>query len=286
MTTDKMLKTKTGPIGQLTFNNPERHNAVSLEMWEAALSILTEFAEDDDVRVVVVTGAGGKAFVSGADISKFESERASKEAVAHYNSVSGASMASLAQLHKPTIAMINGYCIGGGLAVAISCDIRICSEKSQFGIPAARLGLGYVFDGLRKLVGIVGPAFAKEIMFSAGRFDSGRALAIGLVNRVVSEDDLDETVTSLAETIARQCATHGHRGKTCHRRNPEGRGRPRHGDVPQRRSGPASTVKTMSKAAPRSWRNANQSLPDASRPRPRRSSGRWRRGHRRRRRSP
>ena len=202
MTTDKMLKEKTGAIGWMTFNNPERHNAVSLEMWEAAATILGEFADDGEVRVIAVTGAGGKAFVSGADISKFESERASKEAVAHYNSVSGASMTKLAQSHKPTIAMINGYCIGGGLAVAISCDIRICSEKSQFGIPAARLGLGYAFDGLRKLVGVVGPAFAKEIMFSAERFDSGRALAGGLVNRVVSEDDLNGTVTKLAETIA------------------------------------------------------------------------------------
>ena len=111
-------------------------------------------------------------------------------------------MTTLAQSHKPTIAMINGYCIGGGLAVAISCDIRICSEKSQFGIPAARLGLGYAFDGLRKLVGVVGPAFAKEIMFSADRFDSGRALAGGLVNRVVAENELNGTVTKLAETIA------------------------------------------------------------------------------------
>ena len=202
MTTEKMLKEKTGTIGWMTFNNPERHNAVSLEMWEAAASILGEFADDGDVRVIVVTGAGGKAFVSGADISKFESERASKDAVAHYNTVSGAAMTTLAQSHKPTIAMINGFCIGGGLAVAISCDIRICSEKSQFGIPAARLGLGYAFDGLRKLVGIVGPAFAKEIMFSADRFDSGRALAAGLVNRVVAEDDLSGTVAKLAETIA------------------------------------------------------------------------------------
>ncbi len=202
MTADKMLKEKTGAIGWMTFNNPERHNAVSLEMWEAAESILADFAEDNDVRVIVVTGAGGKAFVSGADISKFESERGSKEAVAHYSSVSAAAFTRLEQSHKPTIAMIDGYCIGGGLAVAVSCDIRICSEKSQFGIPAARLGLGYAFDGLRRLVGTVGPAFAKEIMFTASRFDSGRALATGLVNRVVVEGDLKKTVTELAETIA------------------------------------------------------------------------------------
>ena len=202
MPSDKMLKEKTGAIGWMTFNNPERHNAVSLDMWEAAASILADFAADGDVRVIVVTGAGGKAFVSGADISKFESERASADAIAHYDSVSGTAFTGLEESRKPTIAMIDGYCIGGGLAVAISCDIRICSAKSRFGIPAARLGLGYAFDGLRRLVGLVGPAFAKEIMFTASRFDSDRALATGLVNRVVVEGDLKKTVTELAETIA------------------------------------------------------------------------------------
>ncbi len=202
MTSDKMLKDKTGAIGWMTFNNPERHNAVSLEMWEAAEAILSDFADDDGVRVIVISGSGGKAFVSGADISKFESERASKEAVAHYTATTAKAFAQLDNSHKPTIAMIDGYCLGGGLALAVSCDLRICSSKSQFGIPAARLGLGYAFDGLRRLVGVVGPAFAKEIMFTADRFDASQATTMGLVNRVVPAGDLKGSVTELAETIA------------------------------------------------------------------------------------
>ena len=202
MTSDKMLEDKTGAIGWMTFNNPERHNAVSLEMWEAAEAILADFAQDDGVRVIVIGGSGGKAFVSGADISKFESERASKEAVAHYNATTAKAFAQLEGSDKPTIAMIDGYCLGGGLALAVSCDLRICSTKSQFGIPAARLGLGYAFEGLRRLVGVVGPAFAKEIMFTADRFDAAQATTMGLVNRVVAEGDLKSTVTELAETIA------------------------------------------------------------------------------------
>jgi enoyl-CoA hydratase/carnithine racemase len=141
--TDKMLARKEGRVGTMIFNNPERHNAVSLEMWEAATRILEDFARDDEVRVVVVTGAGGKAFVSGADISKFESERASQEAVAHYNATSGAFYATLYDFPKPTLAQIQGYCIGGGLALAIACDLRFCTEGARFALPAAKLGLGY-----------------------------------------------------------------------------------------------------------------------------------------------
>jgi enoyl-CoA hydratase len=123
--TDKMLSRKEGGVGIVTFNNPERHNAVSLEMWEATKRILDGFAADNDIRVVVLTGAGGKAFVSGADISKFGSERATLEASRAYNVKSDAAYASIADFPKPTIAMIRGYCIGGGLGLATCCDLRI-----------------------------------------------------------------------------------------------------------------------------------------------------------------
>ncbi len=202
MTTDKMLKHTTGATGRMTFNNPERHNAVSLEMWEAAEAILADFAAADGIRVIVIAGSGGKAFVSGADISKFESERATKEGVEHYNSVTAEVFRRLEHAHKPTIAMIDGYCLGGGLGLAVSCDLRICSEKSQFGLPAARLGLGYSYDGLRRLVHVVGPAFAKEIVFTGGHFDAPHAAAMGLANKVVPEEDLERVVTEMAETIA------------------------------------------------------------------------------------
>jgi enoyl-CoA hydratase/carnithine racemase len=202
MASDKMLSRVSGAIGWMTFNNRARHNAVSLDMWAAAEVILRDFAADDAVRVVVLSGAGGKSFVSGADISKFEEERSNADAVAQYNKVTAGVFNQLATLHKPTIAMIGGYCLGGGLGVAVACDLRICSDTSQFGLPAARLGLGYSFDGLRRLVAAVGEAFAKEIVFTAERFDASRAAAMGLVNQVVPSTQLEAAVTAIAETIA------------------------------------------------------------------------------------
>ena len=202
MATDKMLAETDGAVGRMIFNNPERHNAVSLDMWEAAERILAGFAASDDIRVIVVTGAGGKAFVSGADISKFEDERATDEAIAQYNATTARVYDALHKTPKPTIAMIRGYCIGGGLALAACCDLRICSDNARFGLPAARLGLGYPFAGLRRLVDIVGFAFAKEICFTARRFDAGEAAAMGLVNRVAPEAELDAVVGDYAESIA------------------------------------------------------------------------------------
>ena len=148
--TDKMLARKDGRVGYVIFNNPERHNAVSLDMWAATSRFLDEFAKDDEVRVVVLTGAGGKAFVSGADISKFESERATLDATRHYNTTVEKAYAGVQEFPKPTIAMIRGYCIGGGLGLAVCCDLRICSDNSRFALPAAKLGLGYGYAGLKR----------------------------------------------------------------------------------------------------------------------------------------
>ena len=200
--TDKMLSRKEGGVGYLIFNNPERHNAVSLDMWEAAQGILADFAADKAVRVVVVTGAGGKAFVSGADISKFESERSSKEAIDRYNIAVDKANTAVYEFPKPTIAMIRGYCIGGGVGLALCCDLRICSDNSKFGVPAAKLGLGYGFKGIKKLVDVVGPSFAKEIFFTARQFTAAEALAMGLVNRVLPEAELEKYVKDYADTIS------------------------------------------------------------------------------------
>jgi len=202
MASDKILCEKAGGVGRLIFNNPARHNAVSLEMWEAAEAVLNDLSGDHQVRVIVVTGAGGKAFVSGADISKFEDERATAEAVAHYNVVVARALQALQETAKPTIAVIRGYCIGGGVGLAICCDLRFCTEGSRFGIPAARLGLGYGIDGVSRLVDLVGPAFAKEIFFTARQFSAHEAAAMGLVNRVVPEAELDQLVRDTADTIA------------------------------------------------------------------------------------
>ena len=199
--TDKLLARKEAGVGIVTFNNPERHNAVSLDMWEAAKRVLDEFAADGEVRVVVLTGAGGKAFVSGADISKFASERASLEATRAYDATTAATFSSIYDFPKPTIAMIRGYCVGGGVGLASCCDLRICSDDSKFAVPAAKLGLGYGYAGLKRLVDIVGPSFAKEIFYTARQFDAQEAYAMGLVNRVVPAAELEGYVKSITDMI-------------------------------------------------------------------------------------
>jgi enoyl-CoA hydratase len=201
-TTDKMLARKEGRVGTMIFNNPERHNAVSLEMWQAAAKILDDFATDQDIRVVVLTGAGGKAFVSGADISKFEDERATREAVQRYNSTTEKVYSSVATFPKPTIAMIQGYCIGGGLNLAICCDLRFCSEGSRFGLPAAKLGLGYGYAGLKRYIDTVGPAHTRDIFFSARQIPAAEAVAMGIVNRVLPDAELASFVETYARGVA------------------------------------------------------------------------------------
>jgi len=199
--TDKMLSRKEGRVGYMIFNNPERHNAVSLDMWEAASRIMDDFAKDDEIRTVVLTGAGGKAFVSGADISRFESERANEEANRRYSAVVEKANNALYDFPKPTIAMIRGYCIGGGLGIAVCCDLRIASDNSRFGIPAAKLGLGYGYAGIKRLSDLVGPSFAKEIFFTARQFDAAEAQMMGLINRVMPAEKLEAYVQDYAETI-------------------------------------------------------------------------------------
>ncbi len=183
--TERMIARKDGSIGWMQFNNPARHNAVSLDMWKAVAEIMGEFEKDHQIRVVVVSGAGGKAFVSGADISEFGEKRSSPESVLEYSRISGQANAAIINFPKPTIAMIEGYCVGGGLSVALCCDLRLAAENASFAVPAARLGLGYAYDGIKRLVDIVGPSFAKEIFYTARQFDAAEAYAMGLVNRVV-----------------------------------------------------------------------------------------------------
>lgn len=200
--TEKMLAEVRDGIGWITFNQPERRNAISLEMWEGLGDILEHFQANDDVRVVVMLGAGDKAFVSGADISEFDSKRANAAQKETYGQVAGRANRWLAKLDKPLIAMIQGFCIGGGLATALAADVRIASTDSTFGIPAAKLGLGYEYEGLKKLCDLVGPSRAKDIMFSARFLDAQEALQIGLVNRLVAPEVLESTVSEYAEKIA------------------------------------------------------------------------------------
>jgi len=200
--TPHMLARIEDGVGWMTFNNPERRNALKLEMNQAIVTILDQFEKSDEVRVVVMRGAGDKAFVSGADISEFDQHRATPEGRERFDEVFAQAGRAFASLQKPLIAMIQGFCMGGGLATALHADLRISADDGQFGIPAARLGLGYGFEGLKTLVHIVGPTMAAEIMLTARRFTADEAYAMGLINRVVPTAELAQTVNELAITIA------------------------------------------------------------------------------------
>jgi enoyl-CoA hydratase/carnithine racemase len=200
--TDKLVAEKDGAVGRIIFNNPERRNAISYEMWRAIPIVLDDFAADGTIRVVVLSGTGGKAFSAGADVSQFESKRSSKDAAAEYNAAVQQASDRLKHFDKPTIASIEGYCLGGGLGVALGCDLRIAADDARFAIPAARLGLGYRYNSIRTLVDLVGPACAKEILLVARQFNADEALAMGLVNRVLPRSQLTDYVQDYAGRIA------------------------------------------------------------------------------------
>jgi enoyl-CoA hydratase len=198
----KILKNVTEGVGVITFNNPEKRNAMSLDMWEGLGHALIELRDDGDVRVVILTGAGDKAFVSGADISQFEKTRHNAQASEEYSKHSAAQRALLADFPKPIIACIRGFCLGGGMQVAMAADIRLASENSQFGIPAAKLGIAYGYDGLKHLVSLVGPSWARLLMYTGMRIDSAEALRIGLVDRVLPDAELWNATTEIARNIS------------------------------------------------------------------------------------
>jgi enoyl-CoA hydratase len=200
--TDKLLVEVSDKIALVTINNPDKRNALSREIRGALPGVLAALEADPDVRVLVVTGAGDKAFASGADISEFGQLRTTPAARAEYDRGQAELTAAWASVGKPVIAMIRGFCMGGGLLTALQADIRIASDDSQFGIPAARLGLGYGYSSVTTLLALVTPARAAEILFTARRFSAAEALQMGLVNRVVPPDHLREEVMSLAASIA------------------------------------------------------------------------------------
>lgn len=190
-------------VGRITFNQPEKRNAMSVAMWSGMEQALDLFEADAAVRCVVLTGAGDKAFVSGADISQFDKLRSDADAQREYSRQTEGGRRRLATFPKPVIAEIRGFCMGGGLGIAMSCDIRIAAAGSQFGIPAARLGIAYGFDMVRHLVSLVGPAHAHMILMTGERFDAKEAERVGLVNKVVPADALAGEVAALTATLAR-----------------------------------------------------------------------------------
>ncbi|MBI1773936.1 MAG: enoyl-CoA hydratase/isomerase family protein [Proteobacteria bacterium] len=201
--TDKILAHKQSGVGWLTFNQPEKRNAISLAMWDAIAMAVDAFAADPAVRVVVMKGAGGKAFVSGADISEFEKVRNDAEAQREYTRRTSAAGERLAMLDRPLIAMIRGFCIGGGMAMAMRADLRVASSDSRFGIPAARLGIAYNQTSIERLLALVGPAKAKEILFLGRHYTAAEALEMRFVNAVVAPEELESTVVAMAGEIVR-----------------------------------------------------------------------------------
>ncbi|MEN4920307.1 enoyl-CoA hydratase [Achromobacter spanius] len=199
--TDHIVAEKRGAAGWLTFNDPQRHNAVSYAMWEAIPVVLQAFAADPDIRAVVLQGAGGKAFVSGANISQFDTLRSGEEAVEAYERVAEAAQLALYDYDKPTLAYIQGYCIGGGLNIALCCDIRLASEGSSFAIPAGKLGLGYRLTAIRNLVTAVGPANALEIFLTAARYTAQEARELGLLSKVASAEELPAVLEKMLSQI-------------------------------------------------------------------------------------
>ena len=191
LSTTKIIAETDGHIGWVTFNQPERRNAMSMEMWQGVAEALDAFQADDAVRVAVMKGAGGRAFVSGADISEFDQHRATAEQKASYGAVTARGNRALRTFDKPLIAMIQGFCIGGGLAIALTADVRIATPGSVFGIPAARLGLGYDYGGLATLARLVGPSVARDILVQCALSARGRGARVGLINRIVDDTELE-----------------------------------------------------------------------------------------------
>jgi enoyl-CoA hydratase len=199
--TERVQVRLEGPALHIVFNNPARHNALSVDMWGAVPALLARAADDPRVRLVVFSGAGDKAFVSGADISQFEDQRAAKEAVQHYEALAEDALTSINTSPKPTLACIRGWCIGGGVNVAIACDIRIAASDAVFSIPAARMGLGYRYSALKNLVDLVGVGAAKDLFYTARRIDAAEAQRLGLVSRVAAVDQLPALLAEYTGSI-------------------------------------------------------------------------------------
>ena len=198
-----VLVEKRGAVGWIVFNRPEKKNAINDAMWRAIPAAMPEFDRDCEVRCIAFRGAGSEAFAAGADISEFESVRSDRGAVAEYDDLLDRVLHSIQDSLKPSLAMIHGYCLGGGVEIALACDLRYCGQSAQFGIPAAKLGLGYNIEGHKRLLETVGHARAREIMFLGRRYDAGEALAMGLVHRVLPDAELERYVDGVIETLCK-----------------------------------------------------------------------------------
>ncbi len=199
---ERIVAEKQGPVGWLTFNNPARRNAISIDMWEAIPKVLDRFEQDPEVRAIVLKGEGDKAFVSGADVSQYEKQRSSAEGIQYYEEIAGRVAERLQNCDKVIVAMIRGYCLGAGVNIALCCDLRIAAEDAKLGIPAAKLGLGYRASSLKNLIDIVGPAYAREVLITGRHFSAAEAKTMGLVHRVAPVAELESLVLEYCATIS------------------------------------------------------------------------------------
>ena len=200
--TDPILLTTDGAIATVTFNRPERRNAITFAMWSQLQRILVDLKEDPTVRVIVFRGAGGDAFSAGADISEFATHRNNAAKATLYNAAFDAAMDKAEDVGKPTLCLIEGACVGGGCEFSTACDIRIASETARMGVPIARLGLPIAYREMRRMVRLIGHAKTMELLLTADIIPAQEALAIGLVNHVVPTDDVETFAYGMAARIA------------------------------------------------------------------------------------
>ena len=196
-----LIVEKRGAVGWIVFNQPEKRNAINGAMWRGIPKAMVQFDSDPEVRCVAFRGAGTEAFAAGADISEFEQNRAERSSVAKYDGLLDEVLHSIQDSRKPSLAMIHGFCLGGGVEIALACDLRYCGESAQFGIPAAKLGLAYNVEGHKRLVETVGHARAREIMFLGRRYSAQEAMAMGMVHQVFADRDLESSVEKILQTL-------------------------------------------------------------------------------------
>ena len=201
-TPGKMLSRTEGSVGWMIYDQQAKYNAVTYDMRRAIPEILDKFEKNDEVRIVIVAGAGEKAFISGSDVSQFGEKRSSKEMIKLYDEASEQANSAMKNFPKPLIAMIQGYCLGAGVLTAMLCDFRIAADNSVFGLPPAKLGLGFGYGGVDNLVNLIGPAYASEMLFTGNRYTAEEAVKMGLVNQIVRHIKLEQTAIDVAETIA------------------------------------------------------------------------------------
>jgi enoyl-CoA hydratase len=257
MSGGRLVVEKRGAVGWIVFDQPEKKNAISGAVWRGIPEAMAGFDADPEVRCVAFRGAGSEAFAAGADISEFEKVRANEAAVGEYDGLLDRVLHAIQGSPKPSLAMIHGFCLGGGLEVALACDLRYCGASAQFGIPAAKLGLAYNVEGHKRLFETVGHAWAREIMFLGRRYGAEEALAMGLVHRVLADAELEAYVSGVIETLAANAPLSIANSKTILEEYASRPARPTTRAC-KRRSSAARRARTTGRDGARSWKSASR----------------------------